>query len=87
VLHTANRGDMAADEDVLALLAWAAPDLLCDALERELAAQPARADALSASERMRRVAELLQSFYPGPDAGRASSRRFIPHGRRARTSR
>jgi hypothetical protein len=34
------------------------PEALCEALEREIAAQPARADAMPASERMRRVAEL-----------------------------
>jgi hypothetical protein len=57
-LRVGFRGDMAAADDVLALLCWAMPEAVCAALEREIAAQPARADALPASERMRRVAEL-----------------------------
>lgn len=57
-LRVGFRGDMAAAEDVLALVAWAAPESLCRALEREIEKLPTRADALPADERIRRVAEL-----------------------------
>jgi hypothetical protein len=62
-LRVSFRGDMAAPEDVLALVAWAAPEQLCRALEREIDNQPARADALPASERVRRVAELEDQLH------------------------
>jgi hypothetical protein len=53
------RGDMAAPEDVLALLAWAAPEQVCRALEREVGKLlPVRADALPPQERIRLLAEL-----------------------------
>jgi hypothetical protein len=58
-LRVSYRGDMAATEDVVSLLAWIMPEALCEALERELAAaQPARTDAMSSGERMQRTAEL-----------------------------
>jgi hypothetical protein len=51
------KGDMFASEDVLALLAWAAPDPVCRALERALPESDGN-DALSAAERGKRVAEI-----------------------------
>jgi hypothetical protein len=48
---------MASAEDVVALLCWTTPERMCVALERQLAAQPERAGAMSRSERLRLVAE------------------------------
>jgi hypothetical protein len=49
---------MFSPEDVLGLPAWAAPEAVHRALCRELDAQPVRAYAMPAQERVRRVAEL-----------------------------
>jgi hypothetical protein len=61
-LRVGYRGDMAAAEDVLALIAWATPDALLRALERQLAAAPMRTDALPAKERQERVSQLTHSL-------------------------
>jgi hypothetical protein len=52
------KGDMAAAEDVLALVAWSSPDMLTRVLAEELDKVPTRVDALPAAERIRRVAEI-----------------------------
>lgn len=52
------RGDVCSAEDFVALLAWAAPDELAQALARQLETRPERADALPASDRIKRCAEL-----------------------------
>jgi hypothetical protein len=52
------KGDMAAPEDVLALLSWFAPEQLLRRLEYEIDQLPARDDALSADARIKRAAEL-----------------------------
>jgi hypothetical protein len=57
-LKVTPRGDMVAAEDVLALLAWAAPDAVLRSLEREIDHLPERSGALPQSERLARVAEL-----------------------------
>jgi hypothetical protein len=49
---------IASTDDAIALLAWAAPDALYAALVRAMKAQPVRADAMSAEERIRRTDEL-----------------------------
>jgi hypothetical protein len=45
-------------DDVLALLCWCCPEQVWKALMRQIKDQPVRADAMSAEERSRRVAEL-----------------------------
>jgi hypothetical protein len=45
-------------DDVLQLLCWCCPEQVYKALVRAIREQPARADAMSAAERVRRVAEL-----------------------------
>ena len=44
-------------DDVLALMAWAAPDQLCSVLESEITQMPTAMNAMPAAERMARVAE------------------------------
>jgi hypothetical protein len=56
------RGDMFAPEDVLSLVSWLSPDLVCTAIERELASQPERSDAMPVGARLKRVAELEASL-------------------------
>src|SRR5262249_34854081 len=62
-LRVGFRGDVYAPEDVAALVSWLAPELVCRALERELAAQPERAGALPKLERLRQEAELEAQVY------------------------
>jgi hypothetical protein len=58
------RGDMFVAEDVLALLAWAAPEPLARSLDREVAALPLplQVDAMPANERIQRVAEIEEQL-------------------------
>jgi hypothetical protein len=49
---------VASTDDVLALLCWCCPEQVFKALVRAIHDQPARADAMPAAERVRRVAEL-----------------------------
>jgi hypothetical protein len=57
-LRVGFRGDMAAAEDVFSLLCWAMPAVVCEALEREIDAQPVRPDAMPQSERVKLVTEM-----------------------------
>jgi hypothetical protein len=57
-LRVTFRGDMAAAEDVLALLAWGRSGLVCDALDREVEKLPEHADPMPTAERLARVAEI-----------------------------
>jgi hypothetical protein len=49
---------VASRDDVLAMLAWVAPERVHAALARDIREQPVRPDAMPAAERLRRVAEL-----------------------------
>jgi hypothetical protein len=57
------RGDLFAPEDTLALLAWATPELLYRAVMREIERLPVSASALSAADRVARVAELEAQLF------------------------